>query len=174
MLLSGFNTSLGKQSITSMVLKRYLNLVVIFALVLTCTVGLRAQSMSDWDNVSKIARGSKVIVQLETGKSLRGNIESVSDSEITVLAKNQREIALKADVIRVFLLTDRKSSKSIILGSAVGAAVGVAGVVAIDSTDDRSGVASEAYLLPAIGAGIGALVGSLFRRKTSKQLIYEN
>jgi len=154
---------------------KVLTFFVVQVLLLACFTSAGAQSSpSDWNNVSTIARGSKLRVRLRTGKSIDGNLETVSGSELTLLVKSRQETLGRDNIRQVFLLSDKKSSKPIILGSIVGAAVGIAGVGAVDSTDDRDGVAAEAYLLPAIGAGIGALVGSLFRRKTTKQLVYEN
>ncbi len=153
---------------------KILNLIVMHALLVTCFTSARSQALSDWTNLSPIAIGSKLSVRLKNGKSLEGNLESVSSTDITLFVKNRQERLVRDNVQKVFFVRDRKSSKPVILGSIVGAAVGIAGVAAVDRTDDRGGVAAEAYLLPIIGAGIGALVGSLFRRQTTKQLIYEN
>lgn len=131
-------------------------------------------SFSDWEKVRAIAKGHRLQVKLKGGKTIDGLLDAVSDAEIRIAVRNGYESPNRDSVKQVFLVLNKNFSKSIVIGTLSGAAIGIAGAVSIASTNDADGLPASAYTLPIIGAGIGALVGLIFRKKTRKQLVFEN
>ncbi len=126
-----------------------------------------------WDAVKAIPPGDKVEIKLKSGKTVKGEIDSVSDTSIILDRDGKSVTTARDDVQKLSQVTKKTPRTAIILGAAIGGAFGVAGLVASAKTDDRPDVSSEAKFLPLVGAATGALIGFAVGRKDKRVLIYE-
>ena len=160
-------------------LSRPLVAVVVVASLLLAAVSVAAQGQAnDWSKVSALSSGSNVSVKLKNGKTVNGTLSSVSDSTLTLTAKNA-PVDIKRDDVRTVHEVVKKGSatKAALIGTGVGAGAGAAAGAITDSNNDNGleklDSAATAVLAVA-GAGVGALVGYLIGRSGNKRvLVYE-
>ena len=130
-----------------------------------------------WEAVKGIPSGEKVEITLKSGKTIKGEISGVSDTEITVGRDSKAVTTGRDEVRRVFHAVGKSSRKPVVAGALIGAAVGTGGlaiaVAARGSTETSELVTAMAFIGLA-GAGIGALIGNAFRRGKKLVLIYES
>ena len=152
---------------------------VLLASLLLSAVSVTAQGQTnDWSKVSALSSGSNVSVKLKNGKTVNGTLGSVTDSTLTVTAKNT-PVDIKRDDVRTVHEVIKKGSatKAALIGAGVGAGAGAAAGAISDSNNDdgfeKLDSAATAGLAVA-GAGVGALVGYLIGRSGNKRvLVYE-
>lgn len=160
-------------------LSRPLVTVGVVASLLLSAVSVAAQGQTnDWSKVSALSSGSNVSVKLKNGKTVNGTLSSVTDSTISVTAKNA-PVDIKRDEVRTVHEVVKKGSatKAALIGTGVGAGAGAAAGAISDSNNDdgfeKLDSAATAGLAVA-GAGVGALVGYLIGRSGNKRvLVYE-
>ena len=137
-----------------------------------------AQSASapshDWSALSAVATGSKLVVNLRNGKSVKGKLSSVSDTALALSAGGKSVDLKREDVLRVYQTSKKSATKATLIGAGVGAAAGVA---AGASGGDDSFAPTRGQMaagLAVLGAGAGALVGFAIGKSGGKRvLIYE-
>lgn len=156
-------------------------LFVAIALVtslLFSAVSVAAQGQAtDWSKVTALSSGSKLSVKLKNGKTINGTLSSVSDSTLSLTAKNAVDIK-REDVRTVHEVVKKGSAtKAALIGTGVGAGAGAAvGAIGDANNDDGFESLDSAATagLAVVGAGVGALVGYLIGRSGSKRvLVYE-
>ena len=81
-----------------------------------------------WEAVKGIPSGEKVEITLKSGKTIKGEISGVSDTEITVGRDNKAVTTGRDEVRRVFHAVGKSSRKPVVAGALFGAAVGGAGI----------------------------------------------
>jgi hypothetical protein len=131
-----------------------------------------------WENVKAIAPGERLEVQLKSGKTVKGELNSASDAEI-ILGRGSNAVTIgRPEVQRVSQVVRKSSNKSILVGALVGAGIAAGGGAIAAAADDTGGTEGElGTALAAItlaGAGVGALIGTIFRKKKKLVLIYES
>ena len=131
-----------------------------------------------WEAVKAIPSGEKLDVKLKTGKTVKGTLTSVSDTGVN-LGRGSDAVTIGRDEIRqVYHAVKKSSGKPALRGALIGAAIGAGGIAIAAAADDTRGTDGElAAVLVAVtlaGAGVGALIGSLFRNKKKLTLIYES
>jgi small nuclear ribonucleoprotein (snRNP)-like protein len=136
--------------------------------------------MNDWSKVTALAGGSNLSVKLKNGKTHKGTLNSVSDSTLSLTAKNGM-VEIKREDVRTVHEVIKKGSgaKGALIGSAVGAGFG-AGLGAIGDSQNQDGFGGEkldnAFFagLTVLGAGAGAIAGYFIgKRGNKKVLVYE-
>jgi hypothetical protein len=138
-----------------------------------------AQSASapshEWSALSAVATGSKLVVNLKNGKSVKGKLSSVSDTALSLSADNKPVSLNRDDVLRVYQTSKKSATKATLIGAGVGAGVGAAIGAASTSNDDffiSRGQAAAGFAV--LGAGAGALIGFAIGKSGGKRvLIYE-
>ena len=146
-------------------------------LLSTITVAAQGQT-NDWSRVTALAAGSNLSVKLKTGKTIKGTLNSVSDSGLSLTIKNA-PVEIKREDVRTVHEVVKKGSggKGALIGSAVGAGAGAAaGAISDASNDDgfESFDTAATAGLAMVGAGVGALAGYFIGRSGSKRvLVYE-
>ncbi len=123
-----------------------------------------------WDAVKGIPYGEKVGINLKAGRTVKGEIASVSDSGITIGRDSSAVTAGRDEVRRVYRMIEKSPRKSVLIGALVGAAIGAGGTVNIARTGE---VTTDLALLPLVGAATGALLGLAFGSRDKRILIYE-
>ena len=156
----------------------FIALVLTTSLLLSAvTVAAQGQT-SDWSKVAALASGSNLSVKLKNGKTIKGTLNSVSDSTLSLTAKNA-PVEIKREEVRTVHEVVKKSSatKATLIGTGVGAGAGAAAGAIGDSVNDNGlekldSVATAGLAI--VGAGVGALVGYLVGRSGNKRvLVYE-
>jgi hypothetical protein len=119
-----------------------------------------AQTTSDWQNVERLDHGAGIVVKLDSGTSVEGTVESVSNDELQINTRKHRLVRTRTIsrpmVVRVILIPPgntralRRLEVGMIAGGAAGATVG-----ATQRTDYGKG------WLIAVSTGIGMVVGGL-------------
>ena len=153
--------------------------IALVASLLLPSVTLTAQTATpqtnDWSRLNTVASGSRLAVNLKSGKSVEGKLSSVSDTALSLSVKSKPVDAKREDILSVYQITKKSATKATLIGLAVGAGagagIGLAG--ANDNGFDKLEHAATAGLT-VIGAGAGALAGYLIGRSGSKRvLIYQ-
>ena len=152
--------------------------IAVVAALLFSAVSVVAQGQAnDWSKVTALTSGSKLSVKLKNGKTINGTLSSVSDSTLSLTAKNAVDIK-REDVRTVHEVVKKGSAtKAALIGTGVGAGAGAAvGAIGDSNNDDGLESLDSAATagLAVVGAGVGALVGYLIGRSGSKRvLVYE-
>ncbi len=139
-------------------------------------LGQNVSQQQDWTAVQNLSTGIKLLVETKDGKRLKGNLNNVSATTLT-LSRNQTSANFNRDDIRkIYQFSSGGSrAKSALIGTAVGAGVGAgAAAIALGSTggsDDTTGILASGIL---IGAGIGAAIGFIAGKDSKRVLIYES
>ena len=151
---------------------------VLLTVVLVLSAPLQAQTaINDWSRISSVVSGSKVKIKLKSGKTVEGNLNSVSESSISLATKNTTQDIKRDDVQTVQRIVKKSALPATMIGMAVGAGAGAA-LGAIGSANDDSGFDKLDHAVTAglavVGAIAGTVTGYFIGRSTrKKELIYE-
>jgi len=126
-----------------------------------------------WQDVMAIQPREQLDIRLMNGKGLKGTVDAVTDTEISVSHEGKIVGAERSDIKQVYRVTQKRSNRPVIFGAIIGAVVGIGGTAAVAATNGADGIRAGAAVLPVVGTLTGALVGLAFRNKTKKVLIFE-
>jgi small nuclear ribonucleoprotein (snRNP)-like protein len=129
-----------------------------------------------WDAVRSIPSGDKVEIKLKSGSKLRGDLVSGSDTAVIVRRGSESVTTNREDVKSLSRIIEKSSKKPILVGALIGAGAigGGTAIAAAGSSNSGDDAATFTILMGLAGAGIGALVGSIFSNKKKSVLIYES
>ncbi len=159
--------------------KRFTVSIALIASLLLSTMTLTAQTMnSDWSRLSALESGSKLVVKLKNGETVKGKLSGVSETALSLSVKDKPVELMREDVFTVHQTTEKSAKKATLIGLGVGAGagalVGKAGTGGDSGFDfeklDHAVTAGLAVLGAGAGAGIGYLVGRSGRKQV---LIYQ-
>jgi small nuclear ribonucleoprotein (snRNP)-like protein len=157
--------------------KQLATIVILLTSILLSTITVAAQTgTNDWSRLTSVAAGSKLAVRLRDGKTIEGTLGSVSDTSLTLMAKNTPKEARREDVLSVHEITKKSATKATLIGLGVGAGAGaIFGAAADSNNNDFEKLDNIATAVTTVlGAGAGALGGFLVGRSGKKRvLIYE-
>ena len=152
----------------------------LIAVMLAAPMNGLAQSTTtnNWTAVSTFPSGQNLVIELKTGKKLKGKFGSASETAVTLMRGKKTEEINRSDIRRVSRENGVSAGKSTAIGAAIGGGAGAGLGAAIGGCDgrqiciiDRGGAAA---ILGAMGAGIGAITGLLVGKGRQKKiLIYE-
>jgi len=130
---------------------------------------------NDWSRVNSVSQGTKLEIKLKNGKTIGGRLTNVSDSGLSVSAKDKSVDVKREDVSAVYQVTGKSATKAALIGMGVGAGVGLGVGLSGRSNDGFEKIENAATAgLTVLGAGAGALVGYLVGRSgRKKELIYQ-
>ena len=125
-----------------------------------------------WAAVEMVPPGDEVVVKLKDGETVKGRIDTISGSGLTLTRKNKTTAVDRDKVLTIHRVVSTSGARSTLIGLGIGgAAGGVMGAVASDRTDIT--MAFTVPILAGIGVGIGALVGLGVGSRQKRVLIYE-
>jgi small nuclear ribonucleoprotein (snRNP)-like protein len=156
-----------------------LALAVLLALPPVTLAQKAPAAINDWAGLKTVTAGSKLDVKLKNGKTVKGNLISVSDTALSLSDDNKPTDLNQADIQSVYLIRGQSVMKSTLIGAAIVGGAGVALGAAGGNSD--SGGWGPGYNAPAvaaalgvIGAGVGAaggaVIGKIRRKRT---IIYQ-
>jgi hypothetical protein len=138
----------------------------------------QSTSTNNWAAVATVPSGQKLVVELKTGRKVKGKFDSASETAVTLVRGKNTEDINRSDILKVYSENGVSATKSTLIGTAIGggtgAVLGAAG--GCDPNDfvcsiDRGGAAA---ILGVLGAGIGAMTGFFIGKgRQKKVLIYE-
>lgn len=142
--------------------------------------GVQNQQSNNWSALNNHLN-EEIAVKTKNQKTLFGVLRSLSDNELklqVVKKEYSNEVSInRAEIEKIWLAKlrfGRNTTKGAGIGAGAGAGIGLVYVIANrKSGDGQVGIAIPAFAL--YGAGIGAVIGFLSRKKHKKeQLIYQN
>jgi Zn-dependent alcohol dehydrogenase len=149
-------------------------IAVMQPVILGQAVGL--PQFGTWDTVKTIPPGDEVEIELKSGKQVKGEMTSVSDGAIMVGRGSKSVTTTREEVKRLSRIIKKSSRKPILVGALVGAGVigGGTAVAAAGGSNSGDDAAIFTVLMGLAGAGVGALVGTIFMKKKRSVLVYES
>ena len=91
---------------------------------------LQAQE-SQWQNLAQIKAGTKVEVVEQSLRSTHGRFVRVSETDLTVLDLQRRELVLPRDQVYRVTVSGKNRKRNTLIGLAAGAGGGVAWAIAV-------------------------------------------
>ena len=161
-------------------MKKLTATLLTFLLILHAAPRVSAKPKGNWDAVKSLVSKS-IAVRTKSGITYFGLLETAGDNAIRIwLADGEgltRQISLDRDqVLRVWLAKLRFNGTNVGKGALIGTGVGIGvGFIAagILASQCEACPPHGFALFPIGGAGVGALLGSLWKKKHKKQeLIY--
>lgn len=136
-------------------------------LLLALATGAPAQ----WSAISGQAPpGTEIRVDLARKRTIKGTLEEVTDTSLTILRRGKTVVIERSDVARAYRLVPRSRAKSVLVATAIGAGIGLAFGAGMVKKGDLVG--EFPIFTGAVGAGVGAFSNYAFGRKKNEVLIY--
>jgi hypothetical protein len=172
-------------------MKKCLILLLMFSLVLTASPVAVTQTnqpeqsttnekVLDWQGMYGVMPGTKLVVELKSGRKGEGEAVSLAGSKLTLSAKGHTYVFEQSGIQRIYGFKGRSRSKTARIGAGIGMFLGTfIGVgMAIRNESRPNCVHSDSERTPAVaglflGTLAGAGVGALFGGKRRKELLYE-
>lgn len=152
--------------------------MLVLSFVLSPVSVMAQTGTNDWSRLSAVASGTKLSVKLKDGKKVEGTFTKVSDSSLSLTAKNAAKEIPREDIATVHQVSKKGAGKATLIGLGVGAGVGAALAIASERNDNDTFFETPDSLsagFVALTAGIGALAGYLIGRTGNKRvLLYES
>jgi hypothetical protein len=132
----------------------------LIAVLVTVVTGA-AQPPAGWSSIMSLSSGTRVRIATAESKTVTGELESVTDSSLTVNPGRGPQSIDRRLVMRVSVRTKARRKRSIAIGLAVGAGGGAAigGAAASSCSGNICGGHGAAFI--AGGAAGAAIVGGL-------------
>ena len=129
-------------------------------------------ALSEWKNIKNIPPGDELSVVLRNRESVKGRLNSVSDTTLT-LSRGKSQIDVnRADAFRIYRIIPRSAKSATLIGTGIGAGIGASIGAGIVGTDTDEGW--PIVLLGGLGAGLGAITGFLIGSRRLQILVFEN
>jgi hypothetical protein len=153
-----------------------------FALLISMLlpVGALAQkneaTTHDWSNLKTVTSGSRLEIELKSGKTISGKLVNVSDNTLALTAHGKQVDLNRDEILTVFQSSRKSATKATLIGLGVGGGAGaLIGAAGGDSNPDPFISKSTAAAgLAVLGAGAGAIAGYFIGRTGRRRvLIYE-
>jgi len=91
------------------------------------------QSKTDWASVKKLPVGDEIRVSTSAGKSYRGQLQSVTDESLIIVAASSQETLARPQVAKVGTKRDSHRARNTLIGLGVGAGTGLAIGAGVDA-----------------------------------------
>lgn len=124
-----------------------------------------------WEGLKAVPPGDELVINIRNGKTLKGRMSSISDTELTMARGKKTTEISRTDVLRVYRLIPKSAKRSSLIGTGIGAGAGAV-TGAVYNPDKESGEHYDILVFAGLGAAIGALVGAIFGGRKNKVLIY--
>jgi hypothetical protein len=137
------------------------------AVLFAGAAGAQETPGGNWAKLNGLAPGSEVKVDLSDGRELRGFVQRVAADSLEIAASTGQETLARKDVKRVSVRRKSHRGRNALVGTAVGAGVGLAGGAIADRCNHTGfmscmdiGPSAKVVLTP-LGGLLGAAVGAL-------------
>jgi hypothetical protein len=160
-------------------IRRIISCLIATTLVLPIEgVAQQSASANNWAAITTVRSGEKLIIELKTGKELKGKFGSASETAVTLVRGKNTEDINRSDIRKVYRENGVSATKSTLIGTAIGGGSGaVLGAAAggCHPGDIFCTTRGEtAAILGVLGAGIGAITGFVVGKlRQKKVLMYE-
>ena len=125
-----------------------------------------AQAQSDWESVKTLPLHAAVRIKGLTGpRQVRGQLESVDDAQLTVIANGKPLVLSRQAVRQLEIATGRRRVKrQALIGLGIGAALGaLLGWIAGAEVDDKAR-AQDVLIWAGVGTTVGIIKGLIDRQ----------
>jgi Carboxypeptidase regulatory-like domain len=148
-----------------------------FPLVQTSIVPVQetTNTPDGWKVVELLPKGERLEIELKTGERTKGKLASVSKTDLSISEKGRTTTLSRDDVLRVYQVIGRTRGKSALRGTGIGGAIGF-GLGLILYLPGRPDPAIDGVGVPilgALGAAMGASIGTAFGGGQKRVLIYQ-
>jgi hypothetical protein len=131
-----------------------------FALLLVLAAGACAAD-SNWATVKSLTIGGEVKVAAAGGKSFRGQLQSVTDESLVVLAANTQQSLARAEVLRISAKGESHRRRNALIGLGVGAGAGLGIGAGLDHSCSTNCFFRNDNLGKTIFTPLGAILGTI-------------
>ena len=151
---------------------------VIVAILAAPLNGLAQSASSTWTTVADIQPLLKLIVELKSGKTVKGEFSSASESGLVLVRGNKMENVDRIEIRKIYQDGGTSATKSTLIGAAVGGGGGaVLGATAFGCNSGGFICFSRteaAGFTAVVGASVGAITGFVIGKvRHKKTLLYE-
>jgi len=119
-----------------------------------------AAADADWAKVKSLTIGGEIKVSAADGKSFRGQLQSVTDGSLVILAANTQQSLPRAQVLKISVKGDSHRKRNALIGLGVGAGAGLGIGAGIDQGCTGFCVGGK-DLGKTIFTPLGAIVGTI-------------
>jgi hypothetical protein len=155
-------------------------ITLVLALLLNSIPARAAQgNTTEWAALQSLTSGEKVRVELKDGKKLEGRLLNVTSNSLSIDRKNKPTDFNRDSIAKVYRFVKKSAGKSVAKSAAIGAGAGFGAGLGVSLAAGQYEDLGTAELIAvlggfgaAIGAGIGALVGS-FGKHERRELVYQ-
>lgn len=127
-----------------------------------------------WNQVKSLTNDSEVYINLKNGKTVKGKIDSVTDSEVILKNNKKNPQIARADIKELFRIKGKKKlATAAAIGAGAGFGAGAAIGIALSNQEDIT-YALTIPILGGLGAGIGAGIGLIIGGKKDRELLYRD
>lgn len=137
-----------------MMLQRVLSCVCIFLLIAP-SANSQTKSHNDWTMLQSLRPGDKITVQLNDGKTVKGEFDRSTDAALMMSVRSGMTSVDRNDVKQVHLISGDSVGKTTLMGTAVGAAAGAVTGAAVGDNCNSSSFG------PCFGRGVMAVAGAV-------------
>ena len=127
---------------------------------------------SPWAGVKLVPPGDEMVVNIKDGKTINGRLVSASDKALVISRGDRTTTIDQANVQKVYRKVPKSGLTRTQIGTLTGMAAGAALGAGLGASDDVE-VGWTIPIFALIGAGIGAIAGSMSGGRRVKVLIYE-
>jgi hypothetical protein len=114
--------------------------------------------------------GDQLIVHVLSSKKEKGRLSAVSEGSLTLTRNGRSTEIAKVDIVRIYRLIPGRRGKAGLMGAVIGGGIG--GGVGAYWRSHGDFTSGGLILVVAVGAGIGALIGSFAGLRHEEVLIY--
>lgn len=172
-------------------MKKYLAVVLTLTMMLTAPPVARSQTpqpeqstrnekVQDWQGMYGVMPGTKLLVELKSGRKGEGKVVSLARNELSLIADRHIYTFEQSGIQRIYGFKGRSRSRTARIGMGIGIVLGTFISVRRSIENERKGApvspnndGTPSFAGFVIGALAGAGVGSLFGGKRKKELLYE-
>jgi hypothetical protein len=132
-----------------------------FTLLIALTAALARAQKTNWANVQTLTIGEEIKVSLEAGASFRGDLQSVTEESLIMIAAGSQQTLPRAQIKKVATKGASHRGRNTLIGLGIGAGVGLGIGVGVDhGFGHRFGIGE--LLGTPIGAVIGTIIGAVW------------
>jgi hypothetical protein len=133
--------------------------------LLLLAFAVTAAADANWATVKSLTIGGEIKVSSVDGKSFRGQVQSVTDESLVILAANTQQSLPRAQVLKVSTKGESHRKRNAFIGLGIGAGAGLGIGAAVDGTCKGFCIGprdiGKAVLTP-LGALLGTIIGAVW------------
>ena len=128
------------------------------ALLFFLAASLFAQK-NNWANLKTVPIGGEIRVDIQDGKSFRGQLQSVTDDSLVIVAANTQQSLPRAQVLKLAVKGESHRRRNTLIGLGVGAGAGLTSGAIADHTAGFGSWNIGKEVLTPLGALVGTVIG---------------